>query len=364
MDKRTEEDDEFIRLEEYSEEHMNFANSIFNIYPEKILNLLIPETKKLLQSNEMEKMKTACFMFNKLDIMEEDGSDKNFKIMVDQGMIDLFLENLNNKDIDLQLNLISILTPFFSHLMKNKMEEGIHSLYSKMLEIFKGKLEFHQKGSVIASLSMIIKDSNQNKYPLTVDRYELLSYIHKFLKENVEENIMELLPLICDVFSETFVCNTDDYRVREVIDTVLNFIDTNEDQGYNAECLNCLQYVFYCLRLESRPWFKKTFKTCITCLKNNLSQRDLEEYSINHCIILILIIIQQFNDEVELYIHSTNLIEMMTRLTEVETLDKGICKTAISILIELSYFKSKSLEFALPKILAKNKTLPKQPENM
>jgi hypothetical protein len=360
-------DDDFMRLEEYSEEHMNFANSIFNIYPEKILNLLIPETKKYLQSEDLEMKKIGCIMFNKLDILEEnspEASDKNFKILLDHGMIELFFENLKSKDVDFQLNLISILTPFFPILMKNKMDEGITMAYSKMLEIFKGKLEMHEKSSVIASLSMIIKDSNQVKYPLVVDRYELLTYIHKFLKENTEEYLTELLPLICDVFSETFVCNVEDIRVKEVIDFVLNSIDPNEDHGNNAESLNCLQYVFYCLRLESRPWFKKTFKTCIACLKNNLSQRDLDEYCINHCIILFLIIIQQFNEEVELYIHSTNLIEMMIRLTEMNTLDRGVCKTAISILIELSYFKSKSLEIALPKILAKNKTLPTQPENM
>jgi hypothetical protein len=177
-------DDDFMRLEEYSEEHMNFANSIFNIYPEKILNLLIPETKKYLQSEDLEMKKIGCIMFNKLDILEEnspEASDKNFKILLDHGMIELFFENLKSKDVDFQLNLISILTPFFPILMKNKMDEGITMAYSKMLEIFKGKLEMHEKSSVIASLSMIIKDSNQVKYPLVVDRYELLTYIHKFL---------------------------------------------------------------------------------------------------------------------------------------------------------------------------------------
>jgi hypothetical protein len=253
-------------------------------------------------------------MFDELFTLQLiDGNTHNFitpnffNILVKIGMIDFLVETLESK-FKKPIQIIEFLSNFYSKMMENKMIKPMETIASVLIQLLKqSAINEIRIPNLSLQLTYIIQISNEFRNPLNIDRYELISLLCQILN-NRGTTVLKLIEF---VFHDSFACDPLNENVINVIDLIYEYTESNYKSFItDTKCFNCLQSMFLCLKFDSRPWFEKIFNLCIKCLEFFLSIHYHIKTTYN-CLLLQLIIIKQFQEEVEPLVSNSNLIEML-----------------------------------------------------
>jgi hypothetical protein len=282
---------------------------MIDLNPEKATNVITKELKKLLQSKSVQSKICACVLIKNLNLFK-DMDEKSFSKLNENGFIQLLVQSLKIKKVQLQFEICSVFPPLIPLMIKNGMKSSIDLISSKMINIFKKDLENDLLDRTFPFLTQIISHCNKLQYPLKSNPYEIISIILDYLDED-DSLISDLQPMVSALFCETFDCDASNIHVEKLINFIFDLID---DTRLHFPIIICLKNIFRCLRLNSRPWFQSGFEFCIQFF----TLKDCSAVSIEQCLLLSLEIIQIFTKEVESFIGSSKFIDSMIHLIKVE----------------------------------------------
>jgi hypothetical protein len=292
-----------------------FMNKLFRLFSDKIIEIFFSEIKKRVQSKDRVVVEDLMFdelvTFKSIDGNTGDFMNSNlFNILVKIDMIDFLVETLESK-FKKPIQIIEFLSSFYSQMMENKMIKHMKTIASALIHLLKqSSINEIRIPTLSLHLTKIIQISNEFRNPLNIDRYELIS----LLCENLNDGVSTILKLIEFVFHDSFACDPLNEHVINIIDLIYEYTKSNYKSFIDdTNCFNCLQSMFLCLKFDSRPWFEKIFKLCIVCLESSLSRYFYHVKNTHNCLLLQLIIIKQFQEEVEPLVSNSNLIEMLIR---------------------------------------------------
>jgi hypothetical protein len=288
------------------ENHLDFLRRIYLLNPNLIMNI-IHESKELLGCESSSFRVIGCSLLRTFTEIDE----KMLDTFLETGLFKLILKLLAfHDDFFLFSEIFSVLSPMLHLMMKTKRMHPLVDIFcNKLINFF-----IHDDEEYIMTpiLSRIIKYSHELQYPLEIDRYEIMNIILEAFERGFDFDMF--LQLITVLFQGPFDCDVNKGGVQDLIDLVL---ESHPESGYSNDSFMCLISVFHSLRLNSRPWFQEAFEICKERLNSIYSSNWIDFTDLHFCTQLMLTIIQIFKDEVEPMVASSNVIELLIRITKV-----------------------------------------------
>jgi hypothetical protein len=304
------------------------------------------ELKKIFSENDEPKHLFAMELLNEFVNKKRKFRQTKyiFKHLREDGLLFHFREFLKSNNFELR----RVTVEFLFHFLKMK-NFPMDDFCLSVNELFTMSKYMEYRDTFPNILCGVL-----NCYDIVENSSELLSVILDFLKEDVYE-VDYLLKIVEILFQKKSNLSITDHHVVEL----MNYFVIQFESENSKSFLKILKCFFQRFKLDSRFWFKKCFKICISSVKDLI---PLPKIHLNNCLSLILTIIQIFKNDVESYICSTNFVETIISLIEVllnllKSKNKGlfieelIISTCYSILFELTFYGSKSLEYSIPLLL-------------
>jgi hypothetical protein len=319
-----------------------FLKSLTDLNPNQIINLILEESKILLKSKNVQSKIIAFLLIGGLNSFN-DITEIFTNFMEDHGLIELLLQTFSkNKNFKLHTFLFYVFSPLIPKMIETGRYESIQFVSSHFWMVFEKDVR-NFRDLMIPFVAKIIKTCDKLQFPLKIDRYEILNMLYQSIHS------VKFFPLLFALFHESFHFDVSNIHVRKMIDLLLDMIDF---YYHNEDFLNALKIIFRCIRLDARPWLTKTFEICVQCLENRNSH--FENY-----LLLLLEMIQLFNEEMESLIFSSNLIDLIVPWIIVEfdffkekKYSGGyISEVVCFLLYEMCIYQSKGLEACIPNIL-------------
>eukprot|EP01080_Neovahlkampfia_damariscottae_P012699 gene12699-6897_t len=308
-------------------------NDLFEEEPEKTQNIVIPIVTGILKSNDPNMVRYTV------------------KLIAE------FSENMTNKDLLILLlklkddeqssdSVMMALNNFFNLMIKEDMFDELSIIYSKIRKnIISSKDETRMIGFV--SLKNILKSANTLKYNLKIDFHDLCKMIFEEI-DSEREFDSTYLELLSEIIHFNNKIDGKNIWVIKLFQIILERAETPQEEKF--EFLNCLQFFVFAMKFDGREWFPKLMKLCIKNLKSHFTDEILDNSQLNILLGLLLIIIQLYEEEIESFISGNNFFEMIYHIATDFEEEEDTRYIAISILVELCYYSSKTMEYSLSKM--------------
>jgi hypothetical protein len=109
---------------------LKFLKSIIDLKPSlSTMNLILDELKKLLKSNNIQSKICACKLIKKLKLFQKI-DEKTFSLLQENDFIQLLLQTLKNKNVNLQWEICSVFPPLIPMMIKKGMNESVELISS------------------------------------------------------------------------------------------------------------------------------------------------------------------------------------------------------------------------------------------
>jgi hypothetical protein len=271
-----------------------FLKSLIDLNPNQIINLILEESKILLKSKNVQSKIIGFLLVGGLNSFT-DITEIFTNFMEDHGLIELLIQTFSkNKNFKLHTFLFYVFSPLIPKMIKTGRYESIEFISSHFWMVFEKDLIYFRH-LMIPFIAKIIETCDKLQFPLKIDRYEILNMLCR------EIHSVKFFPLLFALFHESFHFDVSNIHLRKMIDLLFGVIEYNE---HNRNILNALKIIFRCIRLDAKPWLTKTFEICVQYLETR--KYDFEDY-----LLLLLEMIQLFNEEMESLIFSSNLIDLI-----------------------------------------------------
>ena len=294
------------------EEFSSVLNIMFVSHIEESDKFISPVLIEYLKSSEESKNITA------LTLISEFENSSNIELL------NTLLDIWKSKLIKRQNSLIFVcLSNFFSLMMKENMNEEIIYVYKncflKYTQMSYDEIEsdFGEVSEVATQIGLAIviqlfDSANKFKFKLNVDINQLCKIIYEKM-ESDSENIQVYVQILTEVFHENTKIDSTNEFVIKLFEKMIE--GAEKDENLRFEYFNALQFFVYQLKYVTKNWLSKMMKLCISILKEYFTNDEIDYYELNIILVLILIIIQTFEEDIESCISTTNFFEMIKNLS-------------------------------------------------
>eukprot|EP01080_Neovahlkampfia_damariscottae_P008348 gene8348-173_t len=240
--------------------------------------------------------------------------------------------------------VILALNSFFNLMMKNNMYDDLQLLFKDVFQLLSDD-DGQKVNLAIATLRNIFNVSDEMKYKINIDLNFLCKKIY-LDSINQSDNYLSYMELLGEINHEYSIIDYENEYVKKLFEVVLKGAETG-DESVKYIHMNALQFFVYAMKYSTRKYLSRMMKMCVSTLRNSFTV-GINSFHLRTVLLLIVIIIQAFEDEIEHFIAGTNFFEMIYHFTNDE--NDFVRIEACSILMELCYYKSKTMELSLSKI--------------
>jgi hypothetical protein len=305
---------DFDDKKDISAEYLPIFRSIMDYNPSFIDSILIPFINILLFNEGIENKSIGVNLLENLRLNDLNKGKEIFLKLIEDGLIKIFLEFLESREIDFQLkvNIFAYLDGNY-HLMKeNGLQNEIKLISKEMMTL----IEMNPEDSTIwGYFHALLICSNEFKIKLGFKMEELLELINPSLKFSCEiENNFEILN---EIFSGEEIENFE--IVDETVCTLLEIIYQNTMNLQKS--FSCLQTLFKNPKINTRDWFENTLSVTIDSLDGN-EEFSFFEKNLGGALNLLLILIRRYGDEVEPFISKSHFFQILTKVNVMNSFSK------------------------------------------
>eukprot|EP01080_Neovahlkampfia_damariscottae_P004005 gene4005-7261_t len=314
-------------------------NKLFEEEREITQALMIPIVSDTLISNNLTARKYAIKLIAEY-----------FRETNDVELLETLFQILKEEET-LDEELILALNTFFSLMVNENMNQILLYIYNLLFEL----LKVENSETVYFSLEILtnlLNNSNNIGYDLNIDLIMLCETIVNNVKK-LSNFSVGYLPIICEIFHTNNEIDGKNIHARNLFELVLTGAETASIEA-KYDFLDCLQYLIASMKYDTRDWFPKLMKLSIGTLRSHFQRQTFHQFELTILLGFILIVFQQYKEEVEFYISGTNFLEMISSISsDITSHDDSRC-FANAILMELCFYRSKTLEISLPKMYELN----------
>eukprot|EP01080_Neovahlkampfia_damariscottae_P011164 gene11164-3985_t len=311
-------------------------NAIFEAYPEKSQESIIPMLKSYFESGDEQ------MMIRSVKIITE-FSENNFNNL---DFANLLIKTLKSKKLP-NYHMLMALNSYIPVILKNELFDDLKLIYELAVELFE-----NDNDETLAvgptTVANILRVANDAKVNLKYDFDELLKITSKFMKSTDVQNFVKVL---VEVFNEFNKFDTKSDTIAEIMNLIIKNAETHEFEEVRNECFHCLQFLVDYLKFDANLWYSKVINLALSRLKETVTS-DTDPIQTTDCLLLLLILLQNYGDHCEYYISKSGLVDLTLNIIKSDSplFNEEIKYLSMGILIELCYMKSRTLELSLDKI--------------